>query len=227
MSEKTRSERILQLVDVLGKLLLGIAGIWIGYVFHDQQQQLTVQIEETREELATRNIDIQKSQFAANLIEHLIDGSESEKLVAMSLLRIVDDSLALEVFQSLALHDPNVSVRLRAIERLGESGAPAALETLVRAGDTAPTESERDKAKKAQVTLRTTRAARFESELAAARSLLRASLWKEAADRFVGAAEYARPDDLDAAELALAKSHYEHEGYTEAARAFDALFPRP
>ncbi len=218
-----KSEQIIKIVDVFGKLALGLAGVGFGYLFHTQQQQMSRQFEEARRATSQSQLILQKNQFAANLTEPLLKGSESEKLISMTLLKEVDEPLALKVSRALALHDPNVNVRLSAIEALADTGVSdvrQTLETLTKAQEEGITKEERTKAQEAKDTVKRNK---LEELVKKGKNFFEAGRQRIAADFFYEALDYADDAEL-ASRLALAKSHYEHGGYEEAAREFYDIF---
>ncbi|RMH17291.1 MAG: hypothetical protein D6696_16110 [Acidobacteria bacterium] len=216
---------VLQLLDVGGKLALGIAGVYFGYVFHQQGLEQTEQIEQARLERAESERQLQNNRFAASLIGPLIGGTPKEKTLALALLENVDQELARKISAALAVKDPDAEVRLAAIDALARSDDAETLQVLERVESEAPTENERNKAQQVADDVRTSRAEKLRRNLADAEAFLKAGRKDVAAKYFYEASKYL-DEPLDAGELALAKSHFEHGGAEEAADAFNALFQK-
>ncbi len=206
---------------------------WLGYLLNNQQQQLTKEIENTRQSVSESQLDVQKSQsesqlnlqtnqFAASLISSLLRGSERERLLALAALESVDKKQWQRFSEILAQHDSDAGVRLKAIEGLGKKGDGAARQTLVTIQEEGKTKADREEAKLAEASL----AGKLKDNLKKARAFFDIGQWESAAKFFYEASKYAGESQVESSALAVAKSHYEHGGYREAASAFNSLFSK-
>ena len=139
----------IQIADVGSKILLGVAGLWFAFIFHAQQQRATIEMhaqeqktatrihaqqqqaaaesERIRLQMQTREIELQKSHFAASLIEPLLSENHKRRLLALSLLEQVDENLAYLVSDTLAEADSSPEVRKEA-DQVRESLRPRRLD---------------------------------------------------------------------------------------------------
>lgn len=221
-TSRTELGRFHKAVDIWAKVLIGIAGLIIGYFISQQQQQSMKDIENTRKEVSEGQINVQKSQVAASLINSLVNGSEEQRRLALILLERVDPSLWEKIIKELAQHDAAETVRLTAIEGLGRKGDGSVrpiLETIQKEGKT---EADRQTAKVAEASLTD----KFRENLKTARAYFAIGRYENAAESFYEAAKYVDQSQLDRQQLVIAKSHYEHGGYREAAVAFNNLFSK-
>jgi hypothetical protein len=221
-TSKTELGRFHKAVDVWAKVLIGIAGLGLGYLLSHQQQQLMKEIENTRKEVSESQINVQKNQFAASLISPLLRGSEKERRLALIALEGVDPPLWQRFSTELAQHDSDDSVRLTAIEGLGRKGDGSVRQTLETIQKEGKTQADRDMAKVAEASL----TIKFRDKLKTARAYFDIGRFENAAENFYEASKYVDESQVDSQRLAIAKSHFEHGGYREAAVAFNNLFSK-
>jgi hypothetical protein len=222
----TELGRVHKAADVYGKLLIGIAGLWFGFLISDQQRQLTKEISDQQrlitEGVSASQLNVQKSQLAASLINSLLKGNEKERLLALAALEFVDESLSNRFLDILAKHDPDASVRLRVIEVMGAKGGGTARQTLEFIQQQGKTEAEREGARIAEASL----TSKFKESLKKARTFFELGQLEIAAEYFYEASKYVDESQVDGSKLAVARSHYEHGGLGEAAAAFNSLFSK-
>lgn len=209
-------------VDVWAKVVIGFAGLWLGYLLSQQQQQMMKEIENTRKGVSESQLNVQKSQFAASLISSLLKGSEKERRLALIALEAVDPSIWQRFSKELAQHDSDESVRLTAIEGLGRKGDGSVRQTLETIQKEGKTQADREMAKVAEASL----TGKFRHKLKTARAYFDIGRFENAAESFYEASKYVDESQVDSQKLAIAKSHFEHGGYREAAVAFNNLFSR-
>jgi hypothetical protein len=213
-------------VDVWGKLLIGIAGLWFGYLISNQQQQLSKELSEQQRQItegvSANQIKVQTSQLAAGLINSLLRGDEKERLLALAALEPVDELLWRKFSKIVAENDPDASVRLRAIEGLGRKGDATVRQTLQTIRQDGPTEAERESARRAEANL----TSKLNENLKKARTYFELGQLEIAAEYFYEASKYVDESQVDGSKLAVARSHYEHGGKREAAGAFNSLFSK-
>jgi len=219
-----------------GPLIAGILTIWLGFLtysfnkskeqvntqFAAQQAQQAKQGEETRTRIAEAQANLQQSQFAATLIPSLVKGSDKEKKIALDLLCGVDKSLCTRISGVLSQSDPNPSIREYAIEGLAKRGDPSARPALLAIGQQGQTPTEREDAKRGAEVLTD----KLKANLSQARAFYGAERWRDAAYYFYEASKFVSSAEVNPANLALARSDYEHGGYQEAARSFNSLFSK-
>jgi hypothetical protein len=230
---KTEGGRFQKAMGKWGTMIIGIAGLLSGYLISNQQQRVskeisyqqqqgTKEIEEVRKGVSENQLNLQKNQFAASLINSLLNGSETERLLALAALEGVDETLWKKYLEILAQHDSEAAVRRQAIEGLGKKGDGTVRQTLVTIQAEGKTKVEREEAKLAEASL--TR--KFSENLRTARTFFDMGQWESAAHYFYETARYAPESQVESSKLALAKSHYEHGGYREAADEFYSLFSK-
>ncbi len=227
---KKKFSQLNEAADVWGKLFIGIAtlliSLLIGYnqihlakELNDKQQQQANNIEDLRKGLAENQLNVQKQEFAAGLIGVLLKGSEKEKKLALMTLERVDKELALAFSEVLAQNDPDVGVRLKAIEVLSKAGGGSTRQILSTIQKEGKTNREREEARRAEDSM----VSKFREILTRARAYYNAKSWELAAYYFNEASGYLDEAHIDRSKLQAAKSHYEHKGYYEAATAFNSL----
>lgn len=215
MAEKNT---VLTTAEILTNVTLGIAGLLLTIYIHKQSTFTNHQIEEIKTELSKDQLIVNHGEFAAKLIDPLINGSESEKLISMIILESVNDTLAREVIKGLALFDEHIRVRVEAIKALGRLGNVEDVQTLKNIEKKAKTKTERQVAKEAEGTIA------LREKLNNAQAFYEEQIWETSARYFFEALSYANPAMLNTQQLAIAKSYYEHGDYQNAANAFYQLF---
>jgi len=223
---------IFQILGFLGPFIIAVVGSIFGYLIHKEQQRLesqlinqeyklTASIEGVRNNILENQLSVQKASFASTLVERLLTGKESERLLAMELLNYVDDSLAFVVSKALVLNDASVNIRMKAITKLENTGGTVAIEALSEVVLKGETIEERQKA---QNTITTLKHNTYQESLKFAEILLNMGRWHEAADNYMLARKHADPEKLDDTNIALSISHYERQEFRESAEAFSKAF---
>jgi tetratricopeptide (TPR) repeat protein len=197
--------------------IVGVLGVVIAY----SQMQFSKEVEGLRAQIAGTQIAVARSEMAAALMDPLIKGTESERIIAMILLESAGDSvLAARVFQGLALHDRDVAVRLQAIEALragvrmgaGEEGGVAT--TLARIEERGETEEERAAA----------RVILFESNVRKGRVYSELGRWRLAAEYYRRASGYSDSSRVDVGRLEAARVYMEREAFEDAVRLYEGIY---
>ncbi|OLD27720.1 MAG: hypothetical protein AUJ04_03365 [Acidobacteria bacterium 13_1_40CM_3_55_6] len=222
-----------RLIFGFGGLIIGIVGLLFGYLagvrqqkqsqeLNNQQLELTRETEEKRLEFSNSQLNLQKAQFAASLINSVLKGSETERLLALVALEGVDKYLWEKYSEILARYDSDPAVRRQVIEGLGKKGEGTVRQTLITIQEQGKTPADRVEAKRAEANL----TSRLKENLHRAKAFFDIGQWKSAADYFYEASKYVDKTQVDGSKLILARSHYEHGGYQEAAVAFNNLFSK-
>jgi len=205
----------------LWKIIVGIFGILVPLFIAYQNVTLTKDLERIRNQISESQLNITRSQFAAGLMEPLIKGSESERLTAMIVLESAADSLAAKIFAGLALHDPNVKIRLEAIRALGRKGVgEATKQTLTTIQQRGKTEIERKAAGLANKDLS------FRENLRIAKVFFDQGRWESAVQYYIEASQNVDSTQIDIPQLIAATSYYTHGGHESAAAKFDSVFSK-
>ena len=203
--------------------LLTIASLAVSIYIAGKQIEASRDIQNINSRLTSNQMAMSRSQFsaslAASLMDPLIKGTESERLIAMIILESAADSLATSIFAGLALQDQNVNVRLQAIRALGRKGVGAtAREALTAVQKSAKTGSEKKTAAQAEKELS------FREKLRLARVMYGQELWQSAVQYYKEALELADTTAVDLPKSVLAKSYDTHGDPKNAAITFDAAF---
>jgi hypothetical protein len=229
--EKETAKSWTEKIDVWGKLVLGLATLWMAYTFQSAQLDQSTQLQRLQNEIAQNRdrvqqqhaadqININKIEVSMRLIEVLLKGSERERILALYLLRQVDPEKAQSITEIVARADESRVVRVKAIRLLGESGGANVHQALRSIRNDGATKEERQEAELAETNISGT----LRSLLTAARVFHDQQQWKPSAEYYYNASRYIDKSAVEAAALEAAKSHFEHGGYREAAGAFNRLF---
>ena len=217
MSNKRRLEKI----DIWGGIIIAALGILTPSTIFIIEKNTSKKIDDLKIKIAESEMTISRGQFAANLIDPLIKGSESERIIAMILLESAGDtSLASTIFQALALYDENYKIRLQAIRALGRKGRSDVKKILLNIEKKGKTKEERAAAKIAEQNIN------FRENLRKAKIYFEMEKWEIAANYYFEATKYTDSTQVNIQELIIAKSEYDHNGYKNASLKYNEIFSK-
>jgi len=212
--------------DILSKIFIGIIGILIAVIIQSQNLKMQKLIAETTQEMENQRTEfsnkLAQGQLASSLIESLIKGTKTEKQMALNILKYTESQeLINPIIGTIALADPDESVRIDAINVLEEKGKSYNTQQILnQIKEKGTTAKEREAASIAQQKVTERAQNELKKGLDLARIFHKEGLYQSAADEFKKIEDLLSDSDVDQAELALAKVTFSLRDYKAAAEHY-------